>query len=138
MKFNAVSVTTRYERSHKSGSTYFVLAGDSVTLVCDTVLKKEDIRFLQWLDKEKNSSRPLFEYHFDGNNSSLLNDFDRRDIQYNFSGTEHRLTINNVSIVTDGRLYECNFRDKTNRSEEKKELDLRKIIMGKWEPSNYK
>ena len=131
LKSNAVSVITRYESPHKSNSTYFVLAGDSVTLVCDTDLEKEDVWYLQWRDREKNSSGTLFEYHNDDNNSSLLNDFKGRDIESRWIGTEHRLTINNVCILTDRRLYECTVYDNTNRSIGKKELDLRKTIIGK-------
>ena len=124
-----MTVTTHHESPYKLDSTYYVLDGDSVTLVCDTGLMKQEVRLLIWSDKLKSSDATLYEYYFDDEESNLLNDFNGRDIQGQFIGTQHRLTINRVNIVSDGRLYECQVTSKQLDGGMNK-LDLRNEIMG--------
>ena len=129
-----MTVTTHHESPYKLDSTYYILDGNSVTLVCDTGLVKEEVRYLIWSDKEKSSDNTLYEYYFGDEDSKLLNDFVGRDIQDQFSGTQHRLTIVSVNILSDGRLYECYVQD-ISRTEGNKELDMRTKIMGEFKSS---
>ena len=107
MVFAEISVTTYYETEYRDKDIYYILHGQSVTLVCGYGLTEEQVYDVSWYKSEGDTEVLLFSKAVLPGNEVKGTDLEDRDVSWTYTNTSHRLTILQVNILTDAIRYRC-------------------------------
>ena len=102
--FPEIHVATHYESNYRDRDTYYIVDGESVTLVCEYGLKRDEVYDIQWCNVDEDSEVILFRKEGNGVIGTPLED---RGVTWTYTDTSHKLTIPRVNILTDAVRYRC-------------------------------
>ena len=122
-------MTTYYETGYRDGDTYYILNGESVTLVCEYGLSEDQVYDVRWYNSQEDTEVLLFNKAVVPGNELKNTPLEDRDVTWTYTDTSHKLTIPQVNIFTDAiryRFFVENQRGDTGETH----LDLNNKIYG--------
>ena len=102
-----IIVSTDYESDYRNGDTYYILDGESVTLICEYGLTEDQVYDVNWYNSQGDTEVLLFAKAVLPGNELKGTPLENRDVTWLYTDTSHKLTIPRVNILTDDIRYRC-------------------------------
>ena len=126
-----ISVTTYYETDYRDGDTYYILNGESVTLVCEYGLREDQLYDVIWYNSQGDTPVVLFVKAVVPGTELQGTPLEDRDVTWIYTATSHKLTVSQVNIFTDAIRYRCSVENQQGETGIT-DLDLNNHIYGEY------